>query len=134
MYAFCYGTLKQGYGNGERLLSGRSTFIGNGLLHGYKLFDSGFPVATPSEGDSVSGEIFLIDDDKVTSVLRSLDNLEGYVQDHPEISMYHRVTVSVIGEDQEYECQTYKGNPSFWNNFRGMREVHNAERIYTWSR
>jgi gamma-glutamylcyclotransferase (GGCT)/AIG2-like uncharacterized protein YtfP len=136
MYAFVYGTLKQGYGNGERLLRGRSTFITNGTLQGYKLYDSGFPVSALSSGDSVFGEVFLIDGDKEASVLRSLDGLEGYVQEAPDISMYHRKTVTVFGDDEQtYECQTYIGNPKFWSDFKGMREIKKDDQArYFWSR
>jgi gamma-glutamylcyclotransferase (GGCT)/AIG2-like uncharacterized protein YtfP len=136
MYVFCYGTLKQGYGNGERLLSGRSTLVTTGTLQGYKLYDSGFPVSAPSGWDSVCGEVFLIDEDKEASVLRSLDGLEGYVQEAPDISMYHRKTVTVFGDDEQtYECQTYIGNPKFWSDFKSMREIKKDDKDrYFWSR
>jgi len=136
MYIFVYGTLMQGYGNWNRYLRDRSQLITNGTLRGYKLFDSGFPVASISPDDCVYGQVFLIDAGREPSVVRDLDFLEGYHKDYHDGSMYHRIPVSIFGDDgTQYECETYRGNLRFWNNFEGMRDVsRDAENRYHWSR
>lgn len=116
MKVFVYGTLKSGYGN-NRLLS-TSEFVGDHIVTGYKLFNTGFPVATPSAEHSVKGEIWDIGND--TDVLRRLDGLEG------EGYMYDRVEV-------EPDLFMYVGCQRVWN-FDRMTECPNTEGVYEWSR
>lgn len=81
MKLFVYGTLKQGFGN--HVLLKDSTLIGTLELPGYSMHSFGwFPVITPSQRDSVVGELYEIDED----TLARCDRLEG----HP--SFYQRIT------------------------------------------
>lgn len=125
MKAFVYGTLKSGYGN-NRLLSGH-TLVGMGTVVGYKLYNSGFPVAAPSLGHSIAGELWDIGDDKAT--LSSLDRLES------EGMMYDRVPVSVVMQDGAVEsAQMYVGNRHFWRGYETLPECPVNEGVYRWDR
>ena len=126
-YLFTYGTLQNKQSN-NRLLSS-SKLIGEATVEGYKLFNSGFPVATKNEGTKVIGEIWEVDTEETW---RRLDGLEGYPH------MYGRDTVSVMPVEQElgdhYECQMYVGNPDSWRQFKGMTECPKKDETYQWSR
>lgn len=116
MKIFVYGTLKKGYWNSPIL--GDSKLIKKHIVKGYKLLDNGFPVAVPSEKDSVSGEIWEIDPD-VT--LPRLDRLEG----HPH--MYVRTHLP------DEDISLYVGNLNRWPVDK-MTECPNDNNVYTWSK
>lgn len=118
MKVFVYGTLKKGFGNHRRLE--HVSKEKNGVLQNHMLYDSGFPVCTPHEGSSVTGEVYDIGDCQAT--LRSLDQLEGYRENDPDRSMYLRQSVTL--EDGE-EVQTYIGNPLYWS-FDRMSPIKNV--------
>ena len=115
-----YGTLKRGYGNNRLLCT--SDFIGPRVVHGYKLYNAGFPVAFPSENESICGEEWDIGTNR--SVLYSLDRLEG------EGFMYHRREV-------EPDLFMYVGDKNFWSDLIDRRIEHcpkNTDGHYEWSR
>lgn len=116
MKVVVYGTLKRGYGN--NVVLGGSKFIESVVIKGYKLYNSGFPVARPSEGDSISGELWEVDSEHT---LRNLDRLEG------EGRMYIRTTVA---ED----TQMYVGPENYWTFDRMTECPKNADGHYEWSR
>lgn len=128
MKVIVYGTLKTGYGN-NRLLS-TSKFIGRRVVAGYRLYNSGFPVARASEQtDTIIGEVWELDS---PNTLRNLDALEG------EGRMYIRTEI-------EPDTYMYVGPEEFWN-FDGVNHHRswnrdkmdlcpkNAEGHYEWSR
>lgn len=131
MLVACYGTLKRGYGN-NRILSG-STFVCEGTVRGFLLYDSGFPVAAHSDTDSIKVEVWDISDNKET--LSRLDGLEGHRGNDNPNSMYFREVVTVHTESGTMEANMYTGNPSFWRGFQGMRvEKQDETGTYYWSR
>lgn len=124
MNVFVYGTLKSGYGNNALLRD--STFVSVGTVAGYKLYDSGFPVARPSDGDTIIGEIWDIGDNENT--LRNLDRLES------EGRMYIRTPVKAIAENgTEMDVQMYVGPEAFWG-FERMRECPKSGGNFRWER
>ena len=127
MKYFFYGTLKSGYGNNRLLSSGK--LVGKALVDGYKLFNSGFPVATKEEGAYVVGEVWEVADEDFRTQ-SNLDALEGYPY------MYGRDTVHAsIDEVTGHECQMYVGNNESWRNFAGLKECPvNKDGNYEWSR
>ncbi len=116
MKAFVYGTLKRGYGNNV-LLSG-AEYLGDYTLPGFKLLNAGFPVAVPSEGDSILGELFKISEEKH---LPSLDRLESNGR------MYNRTYI------KEEDLSLYVGHPEFWSR-NNLEECPNKNKIYEWNR
>jgi gamma-glutamylcyclotransferase (GGCT)/AIG2-like uncharacterized protein YtfP len=133
MYVSVYGTLKRGHGNNYILAN--CEFVTTGIVRGLKLYNSGFPVAAPSEGDSATVEIWKIpDEDKKT--LTRLDGLEGHRGNEEDSgSMYFRHTKTIHGDDGEtYEADIYVGNPKTWRGFQGMRVCDATDRTYTWGR
>lgn len=101
---FVYGTLKRGFNNYTRLLTGPTTkFIGPAVTDGkFKMLDSGFPVllTVQSGGKRVAGEVFEVDH----ATLANLDRLEG------EGSMYDRKVVTVEMSDGSFvQASTYIG-------------------------
>lgn len=125
MLIFVYGTLKEGYGN-NRLLMGH-TKRGDFIVHNYKLYNSGFPVAWPSEGETITGELWDIGDSRET--LQRLDRLES------EGFMYNRTDVIAVGPDGiEEPAQMYVGGSKCWNTRELPECPKNPEGAYVWSR
>lgn len=116
MKIFVYGTLKKGYHNNQLLSRTDSKFISEHILPGYKLFHAGFPVAMPSDGTSIKGEIWEIDPNG--PALGYLDRLEsnGY--------MYNRTQVD--------DLSLYVGHPRYWE--RELPECPNDNNVYYWDR
>jgi gamma-glutamylcyclotransferase (GGCT)/AIG2-like uncharacterized protein YtfP len=120
-----YGTLKEGYSN-NRLLQGH-TKRGDFIVRDYKLYNCGFPVAWPSEGETIKGEIWDIGDSQET--LRRLDGLES------EGSMYNRTDVIALdAEGNEHPAQMYVGHPKNWSIDRLRECPKNESGEYVWSR
>lgn len=118
MKVFVYGTLKDGYSNNRILQAGKAQLLKKTVIKGYKLFNAGFPVATPSDGDAIEGEIWDIGDNEQT--LQSLDALEA------EGRMYHR---REIDED----VYMYVGDEKFWDNFERLGECpRNNDGVFVW--
>lgn len=94
---FVYGTLLWNRSN-HLLLEGATT-LGDGTLSGYALRDLGaYPAAVGSPGDSIRGQVYLVDE----GMLRALDRLEG------EGSLYHRRTCTVnLSSGHDLEVQVY---------------------------
>lgn len=134
-----YGTLKRGYGNNRILQAPNCKFVSDGVVRGYKLFNSGFPVSSESGTDCIRVEVFEIGDPDTEGdalvTLNRLDGLEGFRGNENPSSMYFRHQVSVVTDNGTVESQMYVGNPSFWRGFKGMTEERqDDEGIYYWSR
>jgi gamma-glutamylcyclotransferase (GGCT)/AIG2-like uncharacterized protein YtfP len=125
---FVYGTLKEGYGNNRRLQGCEK--VGDFIVQNYMLYDCGFPVAWPSEGAVVTGELWDIGDTVSSQqVLRSLDSLEA------EGFMYNRTDIVAVSPDGISEpAQMYVGNPKNWNLSSLTVCPKNEEGAYVWSR
>lgn len=104
MLIVVYGTLKKNYGN-NGFLKGK-TLISEVTVPNFKLFNCGFPVATPSEGESIVGELWDIGDD--ASCLARLDALEGNGR------MYIRTPIVALAEGKEIDAEMYVGGSSYW--------------------
>lgn len=141
MKVFVYGTLKEGHGNNRILVEGRAQLVCGDMVRGYKLYNSGFPVACEDDDSWITGEVWDIGDPVLFGFARQtlsrLDMLEG------EGRMYHRVQVTTVGG---HEVHMYEGHDDFWS-FDRMREcphvLHTYTRnhgpdgevnLYTWSR
>lgn len=111
MKVIVYGTLRRGHGN--NVLLSAAQYLETKELKGYKLYDSGFPVAHPDENSSVIVEVYDLGDNK--AILDRLDRLEG------EGYMYDRKKVD--------GCYMYIGNPKFWD-FTRMTEVYSNNNVY----
>lgn len=96
---FFYGTLMAGFDRRRRAgIDTRMTFIGRGRIEA-ALFDMGlFPAAVPAPGSQVWGEVYEIEDDP--SVMARLDEIEGYRSSEPDTSLYTRVVVPVVFDDE----------------------------------
>ena len=130
MLVFVYGTLKSKYGN-NRLLTG-ANLIREDRVHGYKLLNSGFPVAKVAEDCIITGEVCDIGepttDHAARLILTRLDQLEGYYADSPEHSMYTR---NEVVTENGLQCNMYVGNvKSFQNN----EDWPDDNKVYTWNR
>lgn len=105
-----YGTLKRGHHNNVILMNAQ--FLEERIVKGYKLLDSGFPVAMPCDTSSIKVEIFDIGDDEIT--LMRLDRLEA------EGRMYIRTKID--------DFQMYVGNPPYWQH--PMEEIQQIDGVY----
>lgn len=128
-----YGTLKSGYGNNRILQGGNAVKVSDGVVRGFLLYDSGFPVAAHSESHSIKVEVWDIFDNKET--LSRLDGLEGHRGNDNPNSMYFREVVTVHTEGGTLEANIYTGNPTFWRGFQGMKtEKQDEVGTYFWDR
>lgn len=95
---FVYGTLMSGFDRQRRAgIDARMRFVSRGWMTA-ALYDLGlFPAAIPAGEGRVCGELYEIDDDP--SVVRTLDQLEGFRPDSPEASLYVRAEAGITTED-----------------------------------
>jgi gamma-glutamylcyclotransferase (GGCT)/AIG2-like uncharacterized protein YtfP len=104
---FFYGTLMTGFDRRRRLgIDDRLQYRGRGWVHA-ALFDVGlYPAAVPADDARVWGEVFeLLDAD---TVLRALDDVEGYRPAEPDSSLYIRRVVAVtLPDDESDEAWVY---------------------------
>jgi gamma-glutamylcyclotransferase (GGCT)/AIG2-like uncharacterized protein YtfP len=126
---FCYGTLRNGLGNYQRLLKGNTTTEHAAVTTGtmYSVHHGGFPVLKKEfipDTELIKGELMYIDPEKYEEVLRSLDWLEGYNRRRPEGSMYIREQARVFNESigQFVDAYVY-----YWNgSVEGMERVESG--------
>lgn len=95
---FFYGTLMTPFNRTARLqINDRLVFRGRGSIRA-ALFDLGiYPAAVPASDSRVRGEIYQMQ--QPATVLRALDELEGYRPSDPETSLYTRTLTPVTTDD-----------------------------------
>jgi gamma-glutamylcyclotransferase (GGCT)/AIG2-like uncharacterized protein YtfP len=111
---FFYGTLMSGFKRpGRQRLDARLTPVGRGSIHA-ALFDIGlYPAAIPASDASVQGELHRMSDE---SVLRELDDIEGFRPEQPDLSLYTRLETPVTLTDGRVETAwTYFYNAPLGN-------------------
>ena len=111
---FFYGTLMSGFKRpGRQRLDARLTPVGRGSIHA-ALFDVGlYPAAIPASDASVQGELHRMTDE---SVLRELDDIEGFRPEQPDLSLYTRLETPVTLTDGRVESAwTYFYNAPLGN-------------------
>ena len=111
---FFYGTLMSGFKRpGRQRLDAKLTPVGRGSIHA-ALFDVGlYPAAIPASDASVQGELHRMSDE---SVLRELDDIEGFRAEQPDLSLYTRLETPVTLTDGRVETAwTYFYNAPLGN-------------------
>ena len=111
---FFYGTLMSGFKRpGRQRLDAKLTPVGRGSIHA-ALFDVGlYPAAIPASDALVQGELHRMSDD---SVLRELDEIEGFRPERPDSSLYTRQQTPVTLADGRTESAwTYFYNAPLGN-------------------
>jgi gamma-glutamylcyclotransferase (GGCT)/AIG2-like uncharacterized protein YtfP len=95
---FFYGTLMSGFKRpGRERLDASLTPVGRGSIHA-ALFDVGlYPAAIPASDALVQGEIHRMTD--AETVLRELDEIEGFRPETPDVSLYTRLETPVTLTD-----------------------------------
>ena len=98
---FFYGTLMSGFKRqGRQRLDAKLTPVGRGSIHA-ALFDVGlYPAAIPASDALVQGELHRMSDE---SVLRDLDEIEGFRPEQPDASLYTRLETPVTLTDGRTE-------------------------------
>ena len=98
---FFYGTLMSGFKRpGRERLDAKLTPIGRGSIRA-ALFDVGlYPAAIPATDAFVQGELHRMSDE---SVLRELDEIEGFRAEEPDASLYRRLETPVTLTDGRTE-------------------------------
>jgi gamma-glutamylcyclotransferase (GGCT)/AIG2-like uncharacterized protein YtfP len=98
---FFYGTLMSGFKRpGRERLDAKLTPIGRGAIRA-ALFDVGlYPAAIPATDAFVQGELHRMSDE---SVLRELDEIEGFRAEEPDASLYRRLETPVTLTDGRTE-------------------------------
>jgi len=111
---FFYGTLMSGFKRqGRQRLDAKLTPVGRGAIHA-ALFDVGlYPAAIPASDALVQGELHRMSDE---SVLRDLDEIEGFRPEQPDASLYTRLETPVTLTDGRTESAwTYFYNAPLGN-------------------
>jgi gamma-glutamylcyclotransferase (GGCT)/AIG2-like uncharacterized protein YtfP len=111
---FFYGTLMSGFKRpGRERLDAKLIPIGRGSIHA-ALFDVGlYPAAIPASDALVQGELHRMSDE---SVLRELDEIEGFRPEEPDASLYRRLETPVTLMDGRTEVAwTYFYNAPLGN-------------------
>jgi gamma-glutamylcyclotransferase (GGCT)/AIG2-like uncharacterized protein YtfP len=98
---FFYGTLMAGFDRRRRAgIDSHLTYIGRGTIRA-ALFDLGlYPAAVPALEGVVRGEVYEMTES--ATVLRALDEIEGYRADDPDRSLYVRERVHVRLPDESH--------------------------------
>jgi gamma-glutamylcyclotransferase (GGCT)/AIG2-like uncharacterized protein YtfP len=112
---FFYGTLMSGFMRpGRQRLDAKLTPVGRGSIQA-ALFDVGlYPAAIPASDTYVQGELHRMTD--VDSVLRDLDEIEGFRPEQPDSSLYTRREAPVTLSDGRTEIAwTYFYNAPLGN-------------------
>jgi gamma-glutamylcyclotransferase (GGCT)/AIG2-like uncharacterized protein YtfP len=102
-YAFFYGTLMTPFNRpGRTRVDSDMVFKGRGSIRA-ALYDLGlYPAAIPTDdGSRVRGEVYELRN--ATSVLATLDEIEGYRASEPERSLYTRVETPVTFDDGQVQ-------------------------------
>jgi gamma-glutamylcyclotransferase (GGCT)/AIG2-like uncharacterized protein YtfP len=111
---FFYGTLMSGFKRqGRQRLDAKLTPVGRGAIRA-ALFDVGlYPAAIPASDALVQGELHRMSDE---SVLRDLDEIEGFRPEQPDASLYTRLETPVTLTDGRTEnAWTYFYNAPLGN-------------------
>ena len=98
-HVFFYGTLMTPFNRpGRQRIEPQLRFTGRGTISA-ALFDLGiYPAAVPTEdGSRVFGEVY--EATEPSTVLATLDEIEGYQPSEPERSLYTRVLTNVTLEN-----------------------------------
>lgn len=92
---FVYGTLRNGHGNYNRILKGKTVQEVQAEIHGMKIHSvspmgGGFPcMVKGTESHVVQGELMYLDEFDAEATMKRLDTLEGFVEGRPH-NMYRR--------------------------------------------
>lgn len=106
-----YGTLREGWGNGERLLKGQGKFLGiHNTEPNYTMYTTGgFPIVSPKGNTSIEIEVYEIADNDVLRRIHALEGCTGIVGD-PQ-NWYDLMPIETpFGEAYMYVQPNYKSN------------------------
>lgn len=102
MRVFVYGTLLKGLERNAALST--SYYLGPALINA-ALYDLGHFPGIKDGDEPVVGELYEVD----AATLKQLDQIEGYIESEPSVSLYRRGTIPVqcFSEGQYLEAFTY---------------------------
>lgn len=109
---FVYGTLRHGEGNYYGRLVGRTTREALGSASGFLMLGrrSAFPFALPASDDyTITGEVMWINPELYSDVMKSMDELEGYVPGR-EWNLYTRQVTTVETAEGPVQAWIYVSN------------------------
>ncbi|MBL7110106.1 MAG: gamma-glutamylcyclotransferase [Candidatus Marinimicrobia bacterium] len=105
---FTYGTLKQGFGNHDRIFGGYDIKITPAWTYG-KLYDLGYFPALTEGNNKVYGELIEFDN---PAILKRVDYLEGYRGENSNYNFYERRDIQVFTDKNEVTAWAYFLNKS----------------------
>ncbi len=111
-YLFAYGTLQPGFAPPEIAeAAAKLRLVGQGFVYGELLQLSGYPGAVPDPDakNRIPGTILELPGDE--SILRQLDEYEGYDPEAPDASEFVRVRIDVeLNGGGTLKCWMYRYN------------------------
>lgn len=111
-YLFVYGTLMQNSANEfAQKLSSNCCYVGNGFIYAVKYNLGHYPgIKIDSKKETkTNGELYQFIKNK-SSLLKKLDDYEGYYPKQPSKSLFTRELVTVYLPKKEYEAWVYVYN------------------------
>jgi gamma-glutamylcyclotransferase (GGCT)/AIG2-like uncharacterized protein YtfP len=132
---FVYGTLRNGMGNYDRILAGRTVEEYPAVLPKHKMFSVGIAYVTDCDaGDNgmVIGEVMYVEPGRYKEVLARLDSLEGYRPGGGRYNHYERVRRTAVittesGEQKSVEVWVYHGGVDHLNRFSEAQRVKSGD-------
>ena len=124
---FVYGSLREGFFNYDKYLSGKVVEKNDASLDNMRLYHmpyKGYPAITHGN-DTILGEIMVINEEEYDETVRAMDEMEGFISENNPENEYHKVILEVknLQNNENEKCFVY-----FYNKDRDL--VFDNESIY----
>ena len=125
---FVYGSLREGFFNYDKYLSGKVLKKMNAKLNNMKLYHmpyKGYPAITPGD-DVILGEIMVINEDLYEETMKAMDEMEGFISENNPENEYHKVLLEVenLETNEKEKCFVY-----FYNKDKDVNFIKQAEYV-----
>lgn len=108
---FVYGSLREGFFNYDKYLSGKVSEKKDASLKNMRLYHmpyKGYPAIIPGE-DVVLGEIIVINEEDYEATVAAMDEMEGFISEGNPKNEYHKVILEVenLQTKEKENCFVY---------------------------
>ena len=108
---FVYGSLRTGFFNYDKYLSGKVVEKKEAKLHNIELYHmpyKGYPAIIKGQ-DSVVGEIMVIKEEDYDATMKAMDEMEGFISECNPKNEYDKIILEVenIHSNEKEKCYVY---------------------------